>query len=126
MRDVILLDKIRGLKTQPGEYIEYDPNSNSYVYTDEHIISGDGYNKVSVVSYELSPEYMTGLAERGLVEYVGDEKQPSDKVNESEIDTFQSGILNTIEEMFDAQDRFMSFADSFFEDTRNRVIAALI
>lgn len=74
MRDIKLKSKVRGLKIQSGDVVEYNPQNGLYSYLSETADEGDGYRKWNAVAYDFSPEYVESLVEKGVAEYVGPEK----------------------------------------------------
>jgi hypothetical protein len=70
-KDVILLNKIRGLKMEVGESINYDPNTGMYIYEDVKEEKKGNYSKTNKVSYTFSPSYIESLCDKKIVEDVG-------------------------------------------------------
>jgi hypothetical protein len=70
-KDVILLNKIRGLKMEVGESINYDPNTGMYVYESIKEEQKDNYSKTDKVSYTFPPNYIKFLCNRKVAEDVG-------------------------------------------------------
>ena len=67
-KDVILLNKIRGLKMEVGESINYNPNTGMYVYENIKEEQKDNYSKTDKVSYTFSPGYIESLCDKKIVE----------------------------------------------------------
>lgn len=76
MKDVLVLNKIRGLKINAGEYIEYDPYRNKYKYFSDIVEEKENIYKSSSVFYEFPLMYIDDLVDEGILEYVGEDKEP--------------------------------------------------
>lgn len=82
MRDVVVLEKIRGLKINVGEYIEYDPASESYYYFKEEISDKDVFVKANSVYYDFPVEYISEMVKLEKFSYVGEDVELDPEVSE--------------------------------------------
>ena len=130
MRDVMLINKVRGLKMQPGDYIDFNPDTNSYIYLKEDKVEGEGYSKYVALSYEFSPEYIDKLVEKDIVEYSGEDKPNSaykslvcegkDK-EVAQKDSEYNPLYVSLDTMWNAQQEFIGMTNKYFNQLRENM-----
>jgi len=96
-KDVILLKKVRGLKIDVGEYINYDPSIEMYKYENIQEYKKEEYTKKSKISYILSSDYIRALVDEDIAHLTDEcilEESKNKEIQEEDIKG-KDGILQS-------------------------------